>query len=367
MTRLILAVPSFWLLLACGDNANDIAQNEPQAGSLEPGTGGSAGSTDDGSGGGSEAGATSLGGRVNVGGSGQGGSGQGGGVGRGGSGQGGNIAQGGTGQGGGVARGGSGQGGSGQGGGVSRGGSGQGGAIAQGGNGTSGDGQGGHVTNGGSGEGGSGQGGDEQGGTAEQGGSSGAAQGGAVSGAAGQGSGGVPSYGGTGSGGRSAGPQTSCGDFVCNGDQACCAEVGECPTCVPAIDGTICEPVCYGAGGAGSVACLTDGTGEYWAFPNLDRSCQTASDCFLAVMAIGYCGNLGVDSFAEGQQAAFVPYAQDCKRMATHFCENVPPPRTASGLELGSVTDARAECVQGSCMANAPRPASRVVSSTGPQ
>jgi hypothetical protein len=356
LARLILLVPATLIMAACGDNANDIARHDSKAGaagrSVDEGSGGRAGGAVDGSGGETQAGASS-----------RGGNGQGGSVARGGSGQGGSVARGGSGQGGSVARGGSGQGGSGQGGSVARGGSGQGGdepggSTGQGGNvENGGTGQGGNVENGGTGQGGNvenggtGQGGNEPGGSSGQGGSAGSAQGGAAAGSAGLGGAAGGSYGGSGSGG-SGGPQTYCRDFVCNGEQFCCGgPTGDCPTCAPAVEGgPPCEPVCYDVGDT----CLTDGSGEYWTFPSLNRDCQTASDCFLAVMTIGPCGNLGVDAYAEGQQGAFGPYARACAGEVFAVCENMPPPRTASGEVLEDVTDARAECVQGSCTATAP-------------
>jgi hypothetical protein len=204
-------------------------------------------------------------------------------------------------------------------------------------------GQGGNSGNGGST--GLGRGGAGQGGSSPNGGAAGSvvANGGSTIGSAGSSSGGT------------IGTQVRCGvAAICKTNESCCGPQA-CGICAPSGTApSACPTTCSGAGGAGGAGqCLTDGSGRYWSFPQLVRTCVSDSDCILVHMAIECCGTEGVSSYRRDQLPNFEPIAAACNALVQCECM-IGAPRTDSGATLGNITDARAECLNGTCTAVAP-------------
>ena len=156
----------------------------------------------------------------------------------------------------------------------------------------------------------------------------------------------APAAGAGGTGGRE---RVLCGGIVCNEDEVCCGPV-ECGHCINEFTGPFCPDTCPGTGGAGG-ASNTCWSNDY-ALPDLDRSCTTASDCFVGVHWLDCCANAQAVAFNLGEGGPFRAYEALCS-MPACACPSTSP-RTQEGTAIQQITDAVAECVDGLCLARAP-------------
>ncbi len=156
------------------------------------------------------------------------------------------------------------------------------------------------------------------------------------------GTGGAGNTAGSGAGGSGAGGAT-CGPLICAAGEVCCG-VDECRHCISALSGANCPDTCsVGTGGAGGSCADAN-----YALPDLDRTCTTASDCFLGLHWTDCCGSQAAVAFAQTAAADFVAYETPCGPSCA--C-----PSSATLADDGSVvnvlSDVVADCVDGRCLA----------------
>lgn len=114
-----------------------------------------------------------------------------------------------------------------------------------------------------------------------------------------------------------------------------------------------------GAGGAsGGAAGATGGSGQAcdddqtkaspWTAPALDKSCRTASDCFVGQHTFNCCGSIRYVGYNLSQRDDFDEYELSCQARVACECASLLEVEDGTSLNKGAAV---AECVDGTCRA----------------
>ncbi|MFZ5892738.1 MAG: hypothetical protein ACOY0T_16890 [Myxococcota bacterium] len=121
--------------------------------------------------------------------------------------------------------------------------------------------------------------------------------------------------------------------------------------------GDVCVPVAIAC--RGQCPCpptdpgmCSSGTATSYPRPNLDKTCTSAADCFVDAHLKDCCGSEEALAFNNRERERFTAYEAACPMLACGCPTSQPMAEDGSLLTM--ISDARAECIDGRCIARSP-------------